>query len=157
MGGAGTSGRLPPDLVHQVAEAAEALVAVCSRAPSAMTPRLSAHQYRALLVVHRQGGINLTGLAEAIDAGLPAASRLCDRLEAAGLLQRGLAPVSRREIELTLTRAGRLLVEETLDQRRRHLADVLARMPPDGRQGLLTGLRSFAEAWAGAEQGDAPG
>ncbi len=59
-------------------------------------------QLRALLTIERAGRLNLNKLAAALGASASAASRLCDRMEAAGLLSRDRA-VSRREIVLVPT------------------------------------------------------
>lgn len=76
------------DFARQVSEATDALVVTWHGAAQAAAPRLSTLQLQTLLIVHRYPGINLTSLAEHMGATPPAISRLCDRLEAAGLLGR---------------------------------------------------------------------
>ncbi|MCX4776158.1 MarR family transcriptional regulator [Streptomyces sp. NBC_01264] len=70
-------------------------------------------QLRALTVIEQRIGINLKDLGEALGSAPPAISRLCDRLEAAGLIQRTRAATNRREIELSVSRHGRAVLEDT--------------------------------------------
>lgn len=134
------------DVAVQVAEAAGAVVTTWQLAARTLSPRLSSLQLEALLIVRRCPGINLTGLAEEAGATAPAVSRLCDRLEAAGLLRRERAPTSRREIVLVLTPHGRELLESLFARRHALFGDVLRRMPAADRTALLTGLLAFSKA-----------
>jgi DNA-binding MarR family transcriptional regulator len=106
-------------------------------------------QIRALLVIDRAGSLNLTRLAEALGASQSAASRLCDRIVAAGLLSRDRTAVSRREVVLFPTESGRRLAEWVRGRRRAALGDVLEAMSPDGREALAKGLRELAAGGAG--------
>jgi DNA-binding MarR family transcriptional regulator len=75
---------------------------------------------------------------------LSSASRLCDRLVAAGLIDREPSRADRREIALTLTPHGVGLLANLRAERRRRLAAVLAGMSETSRTALLRGLREFA-------------
>ncbi|MFF1556174.1 MarR family winged helix-turn-helix transcriptional regulator [Streptomyces sp. NPDC058279] len=127
------------------------------RAGQSTPPRLSNLQVRALVVVLRLPGINLTRLAEEIGTGAPATSRLCDRLEAAGLLKRRRLEDNRREIGLTLTLHGQEAINRLHDLRSEAAREVLGRMPSDQRQNLLDGLRAFAKAVEGDDTGPQAG
>ncbi|SCL39197.1 DNA-binding transcriptional regulator, MarR family [Micromonospora rhizosphaerae] len=127
-------------------EAAGTLLAVWEAARESTTSRLSGAQLRAVMVVEQYDGINLRRLATLMDMLLSSASRLCDRLVAAGMLEREPGRFDRREISLHLTpEASRLLAELRADRRRR-LARVLAGMTPEGRQALLRGMSEFDES-----------
>ncbi|WP_455361344.1 MarR family winged helix-turn-helix transcriptional regulator [Streptomyces sp. SYSU K21746] len=134
------------DVARQVAEAAEALMSTWAKAAQAALPRLSSLQSQALLIARRSPGINLTGLAAEVGAAPPTASRLCDRLEAAGLLRRERAPGNRREVGLTLTLHGHEMVDALFARRTAAICEVLSRVPAARRGELLAGLRAFAEA-----------
>jgi DNA-binding MarR family transcriptional regulator len=123
---------------------AAALVSVWDQARERMGTRLSASQLRALLVVEATPGVNLRRLAEALRMILSSASRLCDRLVAAGLIDREPSRSDRREIALSLTPNGVRLLAELRAERRRRLAEVLAGMSESSRVALLRGLRDFA-------------
>ncbi|SDX91857.1 DNA-binding transcriptional regulator, MarR family [Micromonospora pattaloongensis] len=145
-----------PDLSTAAAvdAAAEALLAVWDAAREQATSRLSSSQLRALLVVEQCDGVNLRGLAGRLGMILSSASRLCDRLVAAGVLEREPGRADRREIALHLTPAGHALLEQLRAARRARLATVLAAMSPAGRQALLAGLQEFDVATrAGRERG----
>jgi DNA-binding MarR family transcriptional regulator len=85
-------------------------------------------------------------LAEALDVVPSSASRLCDRLEATGLLRRVPEPHDRREVRLLLTPTARRLLDEVREARRAALAEVLARMGPSARRDLVRGLVAFGAA-----------
>ena len=103
-----------------------------------------AAQVRALLIVDRAGSLNLSRLAQALGASASATSRLCDRMEAAGLLTRERAAASRREIVLLVTWAGRRLAGWVRARRRVVLGHVLLSMSSDGSEALARGLRELA-------------
>ncbi|MGW7460652.1 MarR family winged helix-turn-helix transcriptional regulator [Streptomyces sp. NPDC054797] len=105
-------------------------------------------QLRALTVIEQHIGINLRDLGEALGSAPPAISRLCDRLEAAGLIQRTRAATNRRVIELSVSRHGRAVLEETRVLRARQTAEILQRMSPRHRQALAQGLAAFRAAAA---------
>jgi DNA-binding MarR family transcriptional regulator len=126
-------------------EAAAALLSVWEEARERTTNRLSTAQLRAVMVVEQHDGINLRRLATLLGTLLSSASRLCDRLVAAGMLEREPGRYDRREIALHLTpEAARLLAELRADRRAR-LAEVLAGMSPAGREALRHGLAEFRE------------
>ncbi|PJN01451.1 MarR family transcriptional regulator [Streptomyces sp. CB01201] len=133
-------------LARQVSEAAEALIVTWTAVAQDAVPRLSTLQLEALLIVRRSPGINLTGLAERISATPPAASRLCDRLEAAGLLDRRRTSANRRAIELRLTSHGLRMLDTLSERRIDAIGRVLGEVPADQGEALLAGLRAFAEA-----------
>ncbi|MFE9399396.1 MarR family winged helix-turn-helix transcriptional regulator [Streptomyces flavidovirens] len=134
------------DLTEETTEAVETLVSLWARASQTVSPRLSALQLEALLITRRNPSINLTGLAVEVGAAPPAVSRLCDRLEAAGLLRREPVPTSRREIGLVLTLRGNEIVDALFARRSELFGDVLSRMPAASRRDFLAGLEAFSEA-----------
>lgn len=131
---------------------AEALLGVWDAARDQASGRLSGSQLRALLVVERFEGINLRRLAGTLNMLLSSASRLCDRLVAAGMLDREPGRTDRREISLHLTPQGQRFIDELRRDRRERLARVLGRMSPGGRHALLQGLAEFEAAAAAAER-----
>ncbi|MBL1104318.1 winged helix-turn-helix transcriptional regulator [Streptomyces sp. 5-8] len=129
-----------------IADALESLTTLWSLAAQEATLRLSLHQLRALRALEGAPGLNLTALAERLDIGLPTASRLCDRLEAAGLLERVLHPHKRREVQLNLTAQARRVLDDVARRRTRALAAVLEHMGPADRAALSRGLEAFRAA-----------
>jgi DNA-binding MarR family transcriptional regulator len=134
----------------EITGAVDGLAHLWSAASQKASLRLSRHQLRALKILRSEPGANLTTLAERMDITLPTASRLCDRLAAAGLLERVLHPHKRREVQLNLTLHGRQVLDEVAEHQSRALAEVLAAMEPAERDALGRGLRAFLAAQDGA-------
>ncbi|MFI1167433.1 MarR family winged helix-turn-helix transcriptional regulator [Streptomyces sp. NPDC020801] len=137
-------------IARQVTDAVESLVTLWFAAAEEATPGLPARHLLALRTVRHRPELNLTALAEHLGIGLPNASRLCDRLEGAGLLERTVQPHDRREVQLMVTAHGRRLLAEIKEGRVRRLAAVLASMPPAQRADLHRGLLAFHQARSGA-------
>ncbi|MEW1612811.1 MULTISPECIES: MarR family transcriptional regulator [unclassified Streptomyces] len=110
---------------------------------AASSGTVSPSQLRALLVIERQEGTNLRSLGAALGSRAPSVSRLCDRMEAMGLVQRAPSPTSRREVELRLSLRGRALLEEYRALRGREVSAVLDRMEPAAVAALAEGLAAF--------------
>jgi DNA-binding MarR family transcriptional regulator len=130
----------------EVEAAAEALVGIWAHVAESLDVRISPTQLRALTALGRYGELNLSQLAEALGALPSSASRLCDRLEAAGLLTRDAGRASRRAVSLRLTADGEALLEQARQRRQEQIAQVLDVMPPTGRAELAKGLTAFQQA-----------
>jgi DNA-binding MarR family transcriptional regulator len=134
------------EVAATVESAVEALVAVLDRARLAQSPAIPPAQLRVLTIVAANRHTNMSRLAEALDVVPSSASRLCDRLEATGLLRRVADPRDRREVRLLLTSASRRLLADLREHRRAALAEVLGRMPPEAQQNLVLALQAFEAA-----------
>jgi DNA-binding MarR family transcriptional regulator len=97
-------------------------------------------------MVASRGPLNLAAVADGLGVHPSNATRACNRLVAAGLLDRRDNPADRRNLLLELTPSGHELVARVMDQRRRAIAEVLAKMPTGRRRALTGVLRSFAAA-----------
>jgi len=129
-----------------VETAAEALVGIWAHVAESLDVRISPTQLRALTAVGRYGEPNLSQLAEILGALPSSASRLCDRLEAAGLLTRDTGRASRRVVSLRLTQDGEALLEQARQRRREQITQVLGEMTPSARAELAGGLAAFQRA-----------
>jgi DNA-binding MarR family transcriptional regulator len=127
---------------------------LAARATAGATQRVSASQLQALLVLHEQGPLKLTKLAEALDIIPSSATRLCDRLVAADLLNRKVGEVDRREVVLTLTRSGTRIVQQIEQRRVAELRTALAGLTDRERRGLVVGLEALAEQLAEASDAE---
>jgi DNA-binding MarR family transcriptional regulator len=126
--------------------ATEPLAGLWDTGPHRMRSAVSPLQLRVLLAIEDQQPLSLGRLADQIDVIASSASRICDRLQSAGLVFRSVGDVDRREVLLRLTTEGHTVLARLRQRRRRELAEVLARMTPEARGLLLEGLRSFARA-----------
>ena len=141
------SGKEPvTEIASAVESTAEALVGVLDAARLAQVPTVPPAQLRVLTIVAANRHTNMSRLAEALDVVPSSASRLCDRLEATGLLRRVPDPRDRREVRLLLTPAARRLLDDLRTRRQEALATVLERMTPAARDELVRALRAFETA-----------
>ena len=107
---------------------------------------LTPTKLRALDVLARRGGLRVGELAERMGVDETSATRLADRLQAAGLVERRRAPEDGRVAIVVLTLHGQELAEDAAEQRRRFFEDVLAALEPDERAELVRLTAKAAEA-----------
>lgn len=122
--------------------AAELLEVVWGRASTAP---VSSSQLRVLFILEHNEGINLRTLADALGSSPPSVSRLCDRLEAVGFMERAPSSNSRRELQLHLSGRGRAFLRDLRVRREQELRAVIAQMPASKRTALLDGLEAFCD------------
>lgn len=130
----------------EIEAVAERFAAIWTSPHSALDIPVPATQLRVLFILADRDGVNLSGLARELGSLLSSASRLCDRLEAAGLIVRESGRQSRREITIRLSPDGRDLLDRVRRHRRTELEKVLTAMPSAARADLLTGLTAFRDA-----------
>ncbi|MGR6319659.1 MarR family transcriptional regulator [Micromonospora soli] len=138
----------PPNLAAAIDAAAEALVGVLDAASSRHNVSVSPTQLRVLSLIMAHPHSNVNRLAELLDVVPSSASRLCDRLEAVGLLRRVADPRDRREVRLIPTAAAEGLLRELKDRRHQAVQAVLDRMPNRVQHELLLALLAFSQAAA---------
>ncbi|MFG1780138.1 MarR family transcriptional regulator [Micromonospora sp. NPDC049051] len=136
----------PPNLAAAIDAAAEALVGVLDSAVPRHQMAVSPTQLRVLSLISGRPETNVNGLAELLDVVPSSASRLCDRLEATGLLRRVPDPRDRREVRLVPTAAAESLLRELQERRHRAVQAVLDRMPARAQHELLLALLAFEHA-----------
>jgi DNA-binding MarR family transcriptional regulator len=146
----------PPNLASSIEAAAEALVSVLDAARSRHAGAVSPTQVRVLSIINTRPDTNVNRLAELLDVVPSSASRLCDRLEAVGLLRRAADERDRREVRLILTTAGRTALRELRERRTQAIQAVLDRMPHRTQHDLLVALLHFGRAAALVQQSDGP-
>ncbi|MFC4611281.1 MarR family transcriptional regulator [Streptomyces maoxianensis] len=141
----------PQETARAAREVIELLEVLWERGKDmASSTPVSPSQLRVLYSLDREDGINLRTLGELLGSAAPSVSRLCDRLEALGFVQRLPSPVSRRELELHLTSSGKAYLRDLRAQRQEALQAVIAAMTPSERKALLKGLGGFQGALEGA-------
>jgi DNA-binding MarR family transcriptional regulator len=138
-----------------VDEAAVALVAALDPTGCDRVARVSPTQLRVLELLRRTA-VNVNGLAEEMGVGASSASRLSDRLEALGFIERVTDPRDRREVRLQLTTTARELLDELAAYRRTALVKILNRMPESARSELVRSLAEFAAAAATGASASTP-
>ena len=107
---------------------------------------ISPVQLRALTVLRETAGANLVQLAQGMGVTVSTASRLVDRLVAAGLAERRPAPQTRREIRLSLTRSGKATLTRYDRLRVDGVHRCLGQVPLEDQDTLLKALSSLVDA-----------
>lgn len=133
-------------VVDEVLTASRALIAVATRSLGAAAEETSFAQYRALVVLASRGPQRLVDLAGALGVAPSTAGRMCDRLVRKGLARRHRGRLDRRAVLVTLTPAGREVVDQATARRRELIAEILARLPTQVQHMTAEALRAFAEA-----------
>ena len=123
-------------------EAARLVVGISVRAADQIG-EASLVQLRALTVLSDAHGANLMQLAEGMGVTVSTTSRLVDRLIAAGLVDRRPSEVTRREVSISLTDAGRAVLRRYDDLRVDALRSRLDRLEPARRTTAVDGLRAL--------------
>jgi DNA-binding MarR family transcriptional regulator len=142
---ASTLGKDPDELAALAATvetAARALLTVSARASLELPSSASLTQLRALAAVEDAGSCTLGALADALQISISSASRLVDRITAAGWLDRRPSETSRRELTLQVTPRGKRLLRRHRAARQSVFAEVLRDMPASDAAALLRGLRA---------------
>jgi DNA-binding MarR family transcriptional regulator len=138
---------VPDDVVvDAVLTASRTLVAVAEQSLGAAAEETTLAQYRALVVLASRGSQRLVDLARALEVTPPTAGRMCDRLVRKGLIRRHRARSDRREVQVSITAAGRQVVDQATARRRELIAEILSRIPVRRQAAVAAAFRSFAAA-----------
>ncbi|MEU6125836.1 MarR family transcriptional regulator [Streptomyces sp. NPDC047123] len=104
------------------------------------TAPASTSQLRLMYVVDRQDGIRMRTVGTVLASSPPNVTRMCDRLQAIGFLERVPCPESGREVGLRLTPAGKQHLQQIREQRKTMLHQAISAMPAPERHALAKGL-----------------
>ncbi|MFD3513042.1 MarR family winged helix-turn-helix transcriptional regulator [Streptomyces sp. NPDC058657] len=118
---------------------------------------VSTSQLRVLYILDQRDGTNLRRLGEKLGAAPSSVSRLCDRLQALGYVDRSFGSSDRREVQVGITGPGRDYLAELRAHRERELAATLEAMTKEERDALALGLRAFRRANDAADSRPTPG
>ncbi|WP_052206919.1 MarR family winged helix-turn-helix transcriptional regulator [Sinomonas humi] len=135
--------------VDAVLRAADVLLRVAAKSVMEVEDVVTSPQLRVLVLIALRGPQNLGAVARELGVHASNATRTCERLVLAGLVSRREDPADRRFLQLDLTPEGRNLVETVIEHRRRAIAEVLQRVPPDARESVATAMAAFADADGG--------
>ncbi|MER7982600.1 MarR family transcriptional regulator [Streptomyces sp. NPDC095817] len=112
-------------------------------------PYISVSQLRVMYLVDRESGMRMRALTRLLGASPPSVSRLVDRLQALGFVERRPCPDSRREVLLGVTHAGRKHLARVRERRDQLLLQALHALPGHQRAALAEGLAGLQQALAG--------
>ena len=92
------------------------------------------------------GARRIAGLAESLDVAPSTAGRMCDRLVRKGLVRRHRARGDRRVVLVSITPAGRRVVDEATGRRRALIEEILGRLSPAAQRAVAEAFREFTDA-----------
>jgi DNA-binding MarR family transcriptional regulator len=134
------------DQVDAVMRASRALVGITAASIAEVDDRVTVPQLRVMMMIATRGAMNLVAVAAGLGVSSPNASRICDRLLKAGMLDRREDLEDRRHVTLTLTADGDALVAELIRHRRNAIRRILRTMTPREREDLAIVMNGFADA-----------
>ena len=132
--------------IDAVLRASRALVGIAAASMAEISDLVTVPQLRVLVMIDTRGPLNLTSVADGLGISASNASRLCDRLIRAGLLDRRDSSADRRHISLSLTADGRRLVRTMNRHRHQAINRALRVMTPVERAAVVAALDTFAAA-----------
>jgi len=132
--------------VDAVLTASRTVIAVATRSLGAAAEETTIAQYRALVVLASRGPQRIADLAAALDVAPSTAGRMCDRLVRKQLMRRHRARADRRVVQVSLTAAGRQVVDQATARRRELIAGILGQLPAAQQQAVAQALGMFSAA-----------
>jgi len=140
------AGHVDEAAVEAVLIASRTLIAVATRSLGAAAEDTTIAQYRALVVLASRGPQRMVDLAGALDVTPSTAGRMCDRLVRKGLIRRNRGRADRRAVQVSVTAAGRDVVDHATARRRALIAGILTRLPAGQQSAVAEALDAFAVA-----------
>jgi DNA-binding MarR family transcriptional regulator len=119
------------------------MTAIVARTLTGVEEVVSVPQFRVLVMLRYEGALNLKAIADGLGVNPSNASRACDKLVVAGLVNRTDAAHDRRNVSIELSPRGHELVDSLMRSRSDLLAQVVAEMRPEDRQQLVSSLGAF--------------
>jgi DNA-binding MarR family transcriptional regulator len=132
--------------VDAVLTASRTMVAVATRSLGAAAEDTTIAQYRALVVLASRGPQRMVDLAAALGVTPSTTGRMCDRLLRKKLIRRHRARADRREVLVSITAAGRQVVDQATARRRALIAAILSRLSAGQQSAVAAALSAFAAA-----------
>lgn len=132
--------------IEPLMAASRTINAVIVKSLASVDGALSVPQLRVMVILTRTSRASLSEVARDLGVNPSNASRTCDQLVKRGLVDRQDDPGDRRRLLLSLSAAGRSLVDRVMEQRRELLEVIVAAMPGTDQRALMSALDSFNEA-----------
>ncbi|MDG6110330.1 MarR family winged helix-turn-helix transcriptional regulator [Dactylosporangium aurantiacum] len=132
--------------VDALLAASRALVGIAARSLAEIDPDVTLPQYRTLVVLASRGPQRVVDIAAELRVAASTGTRMCERLVRKGLIRRSRPTTDRRVVRLTLTPAGRRLVEQVTINRREQLTATVTATADVWHPSVAPALRAFAAA-----------
>ena len=133
-------------------EASRALVGIAVRSVAQAPVDLTVAQYRVLVILDSGSDHSVGDVSTALGVDHSNATRHCDRLQRLGLVERSRSPIDGRVVMVSLTSAGREVIETVTDHRRRQVQAVFEEMSESAARGAVRAMRAFNRAASGLDR-----
>jgi DNA-binding MarR family transcriptional regulator len=126
--------------------ASRALVGIAIRSIEAAPVPVTVPQHRVLVLLAAEGPQAVGTLAQQLGVNPSNATRVCDRLQRLDLVRRSRSASDGRAVDVTITRAGRRLVDAVSEHRRLEVIAVLRQLSPDQVETVVAAMSEFSRA-----------
>lgn len=113
--------------------------------------RLTQAQWRAIVHLSRNEGMTQVALAESLEIQPITLTRLIDRMESAGWVERRTHPLDRRAVQLYLTAQAQPILEQMHARASDTLSEALRGVSPRAQRQLVTTLEQIKHNLGAAE------
>jgi DNA-binding MarR family transcriptional regulator len=145
------------ELAAAFVTASRALVGIAIRSVEAAPVPVTVPQHRVLVLLAANGPQVIGTLAQQLGVNPSNATRVCDRLQRLDLVSRSRSDSDGRAVHVTITPAGRRLVDAVTAHRRREVSAVLRELSHEQVETVVAALTAFTQAaheradaeWAG--------
>jgi len=103
-----------------------------------------------------EGSLNVVRLAQLVQLSPATVSRIIDRMERAGLVERSRVLRDRRQVRITLTETGAARYQTLPIGLQERFLERLSRLPEDEQQSLVRALRSITDMMEATDLDAAP-
>jgi DNA-binding MarR family transcriptional regulator len=134
------------ELTEAFLTASRALIGLALHSLAAAPVEVTPPQHRVLVLLAARGPQSVSEVAEELGVNRSNATRICDRLERAGLLSRTPSAEDGRVVEVDVTGEGLGLVHAVTARRREEIGRVLAGMTAEERRSAVRALEAFNRA-----------
>lgn len=132
--------------VEAALRASRTMLGIVARSIAAALDRVSLPQFRVLVLLETGGAARVGVLADQLGIVMSTFSHSVDRLESGGWVERRSSTEDRREVTVSITEQGSILVRDVSAQRSADLAAALRRISMEDRAVLTRAFISFADA-----------
>lgn len=134
------------DAIEAYLTASRAFVGIAVRSMDASPVEVSMAGQRILVLLAAHGPQRIRDLSEALQVHASNASRHCERLRQAGLVERTRSTEDGRAASITLTRGGRAVLDAVTAARRTEIERIVDQLPTDRLDDLTEALHRFNDA-----------
>jgi DNA-binding MarR family transcriptional regulator len=145
-------GRVPAAQIETVLAGTRAVGAIIAESLASVEEMVTMPQLRVLILAGREQQ-SMSSIAEDLGVHASNATRTCERLVQAGLLDRTTDTEDRRRVVLSLTEEGERLLDRVMERRRERVVAIMEQMTREDRAALASSLAAFTEI-AGTEPHD---